>query len=168
MRKIRQRAVFGANCYWGAEAAFSKAEGVLDTNVGFMGDSLCQRNAPSSDQDAKDRNQVEVVMVDFDAEVISYGELIDVFWGCHNSSHPVYRAEDGKPSLERSVIFVADKQQRKMAEDAMAVAVAINRLDALITTAIEDVGHFHRAAEEDQRYLERNEGAVCSLKGAAE
>jgi len=168
MSQTRQRAVFGANCYWGAEAAFSKVEGVLETAVGFMGDSLCDRDVPSSDQDAKDRNQVEVVMVDFDAEVISFGELIDVFWGCHNSSHPVCNPEDGKPSLERSVTFVADKQQRKVAEDAMAVAVAADRLDALITTTIEDIGHFHRAVEEDQRYLERNEEAVCSLKGAAE
>lgn len=160
MSNSHQRAVFGANCYWGAEAAFRKINGVLETCVGFMGDSLCDCSHPDSDDAAKDMNQVEVVRVDFDSRTVSYTQLIEVFWGCHNVAHPVMRPEDGKPSLERSVIFVEGGEQRNCAEQSCAcVAVPY-------TTTIEGVTHFHRAIESEQRYLERNEGAVCSMKDA--
>ncbi|MBT4889343.1 MAG: peptide-methionine (S)-S-oxide reductase [Rhodospirillales bacterium] len=161
MSKKCECAVFGANCYWGAEAAFGKVTGVVDTAVGFMGDSLCDCSVPTSDQHAKDMTQVEVVKVDFDPAVISYVDLIDVFLECHNASHNVYRPEDGKPSLERSVIFVGNEEQRKAAQNALA------QLTAIVTTSIEASHHFHRADEEEQRYLERNEGAVCAMKDAA-
>lgn len=150
-------AVFGANCYWGAEAAFRKVEGVIDTAVGFMGDSLCNCSIPTSDDHAKEMVQVEVVKIEYDSAQVSFDRLIETFWCCHNSVHPVIRSEDGKPSLERSVIFVSSETERKIAEAAKTIN------PNPVTTSIESIGHFHRADENEQRYLERNEGAVCKM-----
>lgn len=171
MSSTREHAVFGVNCYWGGEAAFRKLEGVVETVVGFMADSLSdaiyERCEPTSDQHAKNMRYVEVVSIQFDPAVITYADLIETFWTCHNPAHGPLCPEDNLPSLERSVIFVANEMQHKIAAEACVAAMASERFDAPITTTIEDAGHFHRAVESEQRYLERNAGAVCAMKDAA-
>jgi peptide-methionine (S)-S-oxide reductase len=164
MSKSHQRAVFGASCYWGSETAFRAVPGVVDTAVGFMGDSLCCADVPSSDDEAKDMCMVEVVQVEFDAEQISYAELVETFWCCHDATRNVHRPEDGRPSLERSVLFVCDDEQRTVAEELRVAARKSDRFAAPVTTTIEPMSHFHRADEEEQKYFERNEGVVCSAK----
>ena len=89
MSKNHQRAVFGASCYWGAEAAFRSVPGVMNTSVGFMGDSLCCATVPSSDKEAAGLCMVEVVQIDFDADQISYAQLLDTFWNCHDAARTV-------------------------------------------------------------------------------
>ncbi len=168
MSKNPHRAVFGANCYWASEAAFAGLCGVKNTAVGFMADGLCaacDRGVPSCDQSAKDKRQVEVVQVDYDPDIIGYADLLETFWGCHNPAHPALNPCDGKPSLERSVIFVCDDDQRIIAENARDCAGTSHCGKAMIVTTIEPVGYFHRAADKEQRYLERNGTGVCSLKG---
>jgi peptide-methionine (S)-S-oxide reductase len=171
MIKPLKRAVFGANCYWASEVAFSGLSGVTNTVVGFMADGMCatcDQNPASCDQNARDKRQVEVVQVDFDSTVISYADVLETFWTCHNSAHPVLDPVDGKPSLERSVIFVCDEDQRAIAENACICAKASCCDISPITTTIETVGYFHRAADKDQQYLARNAQGVCSLKGSSE
>ena len=158
-----RRAIFGAGCYWGAEAAFRRVPGVVDASVGFMADSLCGRGVAGSDDDAHVRRQVEVVVVDYSPDSVTYQDLLDVFWGCHDPTRSPYDGE-GKPDMERSVLFVADSGQKSSADAAVAAVAASGRFDAPVTTAVAAAGHFHRAAEDQQRYLEKNEGVVCSLK----
>jgi len=153
------RAVFGAGCFWGSEAAFRRLSGVVDTRVGFMGDSRSGQVVPVSDVHAHELRHVEVVVVDFDPTRIDYGDLLEAFWKCHDSSVPAYD-ENGKPDLVRSVIFAADDDQMSTAQDALAAMPGT----AVINTVVEQVGHFHMAREDQQRYLEKNEQAVCSMK----
>ncbi len=167
MSNQHHRAVFGASCYWGAEASFRAVNGVTETAVGFMADSLCDTGGPSSDQQAKALCMVEVVQVDYDPGLVSYAQLLNTFWDCHDAARDTHRPEDGRPSLERSVLFVSDDEQRQIAESARAHVRASNRFSSPVTTTIETVGPFHRADESEQRYFERNEGVVCSAKLSA-
>ncbi|MBT7506359.1 MAG: hypothetical protein HN644_08810, partial [Rhodospirillales bacterium] len=145
-------------------AAFRSVPGVMNTSVGFMGDSLCCATVPSSDKEAAGLCMVEVVQIDFDADQISYAQLLDTFWNCHDAARTTHLPEDGRPSVERSVLFVSNDEQRKVAETERDVVNQSARFSTAVTTTIESVGHFHRADEAEQRYFERNDGAVCSAK----
>lgn len=168
MSKYHQRAVFGASCFWASESAFRAVLGVMDSTVGFMGDSLCCAEAmaagPSSDDDAKAMCMVEVVQVDFDPNQVTYSQLLETYWCCHDATRNSRCLEDGRPSLERSVLFVADDEQRNTAELNRNEANESARFTAPITTTIEPASRFHRADDNEQQYLERNQGAVCSTK----
>lgn len=158
-----RKAIFGAGCYWGSEAAFRRIPGVMDTCVGYMEDSLCGEGTPTSDDGAHALHHVEVVAVDYSPDTVTYQDLLELFWDCHDPTGPPYDSE-GKPGMERSVIFVADDAQKELADTALAAVVLSGRFDAPVTTVVERVGHFHRARENQQQYLERNDEAVCSLK----
>jgi len=109
---------------------------------------------------------VEVVVVDYAPETISYQDLLDVFWDCHDPTRSPY-GNNGEPDLERSVIFAADSVQKALAAAALEAVASSGRYDVFVTTTVETAGHFHRAEEGQQRYLEKKGEAVCSLKHTA-
>lgn len=160
-----KQAVFGAACHWGSEAAYRKVAGVVDTCVGYMGDSRSGQGVPKSDDHAHELRHVEVVTVDYDPDAISYENLLGVFWECHDPTGPTHR-DDGLLDLERSVIFVDGDDQRTAATTALEAIRGSGRFNKPVNTAVDEVGHFHRAREDQQRYLEKNGEAVCSLKQA--
>ncbi len=84
MTEKTEQAVFGAGCYWSSEAAYRRVAGVMDTCIGHMGDSRSGQGVPESDEDVRARRYVEVVVVDYDPEQITYDGLLDVFWECHD------------------------------------------------------------------------------------
>ncbi len=81
----------------------------------------------------------------------------------HDPTVPAYN-EDGVLDLVRSVIFVAGDEQRTAADLALAAVAAPGQFGKPVNTVVDNVGHFHRAREDQQRYLEKNGEAVCSLK----
>lgn len=163
MSGTTKQAVFGAACFWGAEAMFLRTSGVVETCVGFMGDSRSGQGCPESDEDAQALRHVEVVVVDYDPDAVSYEGLLNVFWESHDPTRPTYR-DDGALALERSVIFTNSEEQRTAADAALSAIATSGRYDELVNTVVDSVGHFHRAREDQQRYLEKNGEAVCSLK----
>lgn len=161
-----KQAIFGAACHWGSEAAYRRVSGVVDTCVGYMGDSRSGQGVPTDDDDAHVLRHVEVVVVDYDPAAITYEDLLDTFWECHDPTGPDYR-DDGVLDLERSVIFVEGDEQRESATKALEAVKASGRFEKPVNTVVDTVGHFHRAREDQQRYLEKNGEAVCSLKSPA-
>lgn len=166
MTTVTKQAVFGAACHWGSEAAYRRVSGVVDTCVGYMGDSRSGQGVPVSDDDAHVLRHVEVVVVDYDPAAISYEALLDTFWECHDPTGPNYR-DDGVLDLERSVIFVDGDEQQQAATEALEAIKASARFENPVNTVVDTVGHFHRAREDQQQYLEKNGEAVCSLKSTS-
>jgi peptide-methionine (S)-S-oxide reductase len=152
-----QRATFAAGCFWGVEAAFREIEGVVRTRVGYTGGSTID---PTYEQVCSDNTgHAEAVEVWFDPGVISYDELLSVFWSIHDSTTPNRQGWDFG-SQYRSAIFFHDADQEKLARasrDRHQTGVA-----RPIVTEIVAAPTFYEAEGYHQRYFEKNGGAVCA------
>jgi peptide-methionine (S)-S-oxide reductase len=152
-----QRATFAAGCFWGVEAAFRETEGVVRTSVGYTGGST---HDPSYEQVCSGATgHAEAVDVWFDPTIVSYGELLEMFWSIHD---PTTRDRQGWDfgSQYRSAIFVHDAEQERL-----AIASRDERQGALprpIVTEIDSGTAFYDAEGYHQRYFEKNGGAVCA------
>jgi peptide-methionine (S)-S-oxide reductase len=152
-----QRATFAAGCFWGVEASFREVEGVLDTRVGYTGGSATD---PSYEQVCSGTTgHAESVDVWFDPSIISYSELLRMFWSLHD---PTTRDRQGWDfgSQYRSAIFFHDAEQERL-----AIASRDERQAGLskpIVTEITPAAPFYDAEDYHQRYFEKHGGAVCA------
>ncbi len=154
----KETATFAAGCFWGVEAAFRGVPGVTRTTVGYTGGSA---EHPTYKQVCRGRTgHAEAVQVEYDPGVISYPELLDVFWSNHN---PTTRNRQGWDfgSQYRSAIFFADEAQHGTAvvsRDAQA-----DRTRRKIVTAIVPADRFWPAEGYHQQYLEKRGQASCAV-----
>ena len=161
--KATEDAVFAAGCFWGVEAAFQKVKGVVDTVVGYCGGHVA---TPSYEDVCSGKTgHAESVRVSFDPTVVSYDELLEVFWRIHD---PCSRNRQG-PDVGmqyRSVIFYANEGQRR---EALKSRDRLKRQNACrglpIATEIRPASEFYRAEEYHQKYYEKHgiHTASCAL-----
>jgi peptide-methionine (S)-S-oxide reductase len=145
-------ATFAAGCFWGVEAAFGRARGVTDTKVGYTGG---RTNNPTYEQVcSKTTGHAEAVRVQFDPAKISYEQLLEVFWSCHDPTQ-LNRQGPDIGAQYRSAIFYHDEAQRTAAEASKRALEESGRFGRPIVTEITPVGTFWRAEDYHQRYLER-------------
>ena len=155
-----ERATFAAGCFWGVEAAFRKLEGVTATRVGFIGGTT---TSPTYKQVCRGRTgHAEAVEVTFDPTVISYEDLLAVFWSSHN---PGSRNRQGLNvgSQYRSAIFTHSAAQEIAAEATREQAKGTLRWPRkTIATQIETAGPFYAAEEYHQQYFEKSGRSSCT------
>ncbi|NLX47426.1 MAG: peptide-methionine (S)-S-oxide reductase MsrA [Euryarchaeota archaeon] len=155
-----KKATFAAGCFWGVEAKFMKVEGVVDTEVGFMGG---RTESPSYRDVCTDRTgHAEVVHLTYDDSAVSYEQLLDVFWGSHDPTQKNRQGPD-RGSQYRTAIFYHDEEQRRTAESSKASQDASGRFKRLIATSLEEAGPFWRAEEYHQKYLCKKGLDTCHL-----
>ncbi len=94
------KATFGAGCFWGVEAAFCAADGVIGTAAGFIGGTL---EYPSYEDVCTGKSgHAEAVEVTFDPDITSYGALLDLFWQIHDPTTLDRQGPDkGSHTIER-------------------------------------------------------------------
>jgi peptide-methionine (S)-S-oxide reductase len=155
-------AVFGLGCFWGAEKAFWQLPGVVTTAVGYAGGHTPN---PTYQEACSGRTgHAEVVLVAYDPTRITYEQLLKTFWEDHDPTQGLRQGND-VGSQYRSIILVADAEQRAIAEASRAMYQ--ERLSAshygAITTEIADVGPFYYAEEYHQQYLDKNPRGYCPI-----
>lgn len=154
------KATFGAGCFWGVEATFRNVEGVTDAAVGYMGGHT---DNPSYKEVCSGKTgHAEVVQVEYDPDVVSYDQLLEVFWEVHDPTQ-LNRQGPDVGSQYRSVIFYHDEAQREAAERAKADLERSGRFQSSIVTAIEPAATFWQAEDYHQRYLEKRGLAHCAI-----
>lgn len=153
-----QEATFGAGCFWGVEEAFRIMDGVLETEVGFMGgkdpevtyEQVCQG----------DTGHAEVVHLKFDPEKISYEYLLKKFWEIHDPTQGNRQGPDIGEQY-RSVIFYYSDEQKVAAEKSLEERQS--KTEKKITTEISAAGPFCRAEEYHQKYAMKHGGGSCHV-----
>ena len=155
----KRLATFGAGCFWGVEAAFRHVTGVTSTAVGYLGGAM--KSPTYEDVCTGDTGHAEVVQVEFDASKVSYEQLLDVFWSCHNPT-TLNRQGPDIGTQYRSAIFVHGAAQEAIATVSKQEQDASGRFPKPIATEITQTSEFFRAEERHQQYLERRGLASCS------
>ncbi|HEV2986713.1 MAG TPA: peptide-methionine (S)-S-oxide reductase MsrA [Vicinamibacterales bacterium] len=159
-----QRALFGMGCFWGAERKFWQLKGVYSTAVGYAGGST--PNATYREVCTGMTGHNEVVLVVFDPKVISYDELLKVFWESHDPTQGMRQGNDVGTQY-RSGIYYEDKDQQRAAERTRdAFQTRLNAAGyGTITTEIVPAPDFFYAEDYHQQYLAKNPDGYCGLGG---
>lgn len=145
-----ERATFGAGCFWGVEHVFRKVPGVTDVMVGYAGGTTID---PSYRDVCTSRTgHAEVAQVTFDPAIISYEQLLEVFWGIHDPTQ-VDRQGPDVGTQYRSVILAHSPEQRLAADSSKARAQ--ERFGRPIVTEIVDAGAFYAAEDYHQEYYSK-------------
>ena|SRR5579862_5308662 len=153
-----EKATFGAGCFWGVEATFRQLAGVKETAVGYEGGSL---KDPTYQDVCTDRTgHAEVVQVTFDPAVVSYHDLLKVFWENHDPTTKNRQGPDVGTQY-RSVIFFHSKEQEEEAKRSREEAQ--KSFKRPIVTEIVPAADFWRAEEYHQQYLEKRGLSHCHL-----
>lgn len=146
-------ATFAGGCFWCMEPPYDRLEGVKSTISGFMGGHV---KNPTYEQVVQGgTGHAEVVQVTYDPDVISYEELLDVYWHNVDPVDPGGQFCD-RGSSYRTEIFYHTQAQKRAAEAARSRLAESGRFDQPIATAITEAGEFYPAERYHQNYYEEN------------
>lgn len=147
-----EKAMFGAGCFWGVEAAFRKVPGVASTAVGYSGG---QNENPTYKEVCSGRTgHAEVVEIEFDPDAVSYEALLDVLWRIHDPT-TMNRQGPDVGTQYRSVIYFHSPGQETAARASKEALDASGRLNNPVATEITPASVFWRAEEYHQQYFEK-------------
>ena len=155
-----QKATFAAGCFWGVEAAFRQVDGVVETTVGYTGGQLQQ---PSYEQVCSGATgHAEAVEVEFDPAKVSYEQLLDVFWQCHNPTQFNRQGPDVGTQY-RSAVFYHNSEQQTVAGESKRKLEQSGQYNQPIVTEITAASAYFPAEEYHQQYLEKRGQSSCRL-----
>jgi peptide-methionine (S)-S-oxide reductase len=146
-------AVLGGGCFWCLEAVFERLEGVGSVVSGYAGGHLPDPTYRAVC--AGGSGHAEVVRIAFDPAVISYRELLEVFFAVHDPTTPGRQGADVGPQY-RSIILFETRSQRATAEAVMAELEATGAFGAPIVTEVVPLERFYPAEPEHREYYRRN------------
>jgi peptide-methionine (S)-S-oxide reductase len=153
-----EKATFGAGCFWGVESQFRCVNGVLETTVGYMGGTF--ENPTYEDVCTGLTGHAEAVELVYDPSVVSYGELLEIFWSIHDPT-VLNRQGPDVGTQYRSVIFHHTPEQEKAARLSKERMQNSGTYKREIVTEIEPAATFWRAEEYHQQYFEKHGLSTC-------
>jgi peptide-methionine (S)-S-oxide reductase len=159
-----ETAMFGLGCFWGAERLFWELPGVYTTAVGYAGGYT--PNPTYQEVCTGMTGHAEAVLVVYDPKVVSYQDLLKVFWEAHDPTQGMRQGNDVGTQY-RSAIYTYNDAQKKAAlasREAYQRSLTAERYGA-ITTEIADAPEFYYAEEYHQQYLAKNPAGYCGLAG---
>lgn len=146
-------ATLGGGCFWCTEAVMNDVRGVERVASGYAGGHVPD---PTYEQVCTGATgHAEVVQVTFDPAVVSYRDLLRIFFATHDPTTPNRQGADVGPQY-RSIIFTSSDEQRRVAEEVIAELEREGVWDAPIVTQVEPLTTFYPAETYHTRYYERN------------
>jgi peptide-methionine (S)-S-oxide reductase len=154
--RTSELATLGGGCFWCLEAVYDELKGVTDVVSGYAGGHVSN---PSYEQVCTGRTgHAEVVQVTFDPGLVSYRELLQVFFTIHDPTTRDRQGYDVGPQY-RSVIFYHSPEQKATAEAVIAELTREGLWRAPIVTQVVPFEAFYPAEDYHQEYFRRNPGA---------
>lgn len=153
--------LFGAGCFWCVEAIFQQLDGVEKVTSGYAGGA---RENPTYEQVCSGgTGHAEVIQVIYDPAKISFVELLEVFWGVHDPT-TLNRQGADVGTQYRSVIFYANDEQKKWAEEYKSKLNGSGAFPQPVVTEISPMKAFYKAENYHQNYFNENGSQpYCSL-----
>lgn len=150
-----ERAVLAGGCFWGMQDLIRKRPGVTATRVGYTGGEVA--NATYRNHG----NHAEAIEILFDNEVVSYRQILELFFQIHDPSTENRQGNDTGASYRSAIYYESDAQQAE-ALKTIADVDASGLWPAKVVTEVEAVGDFWEAEVEHQDYLEKSpNGYTC-------
>jgi peptide-methionine (S)-S-oxide reductase len=147
-------AVFAGGCFWGVEGVFEHLKGVKSATSGYAGGTVA---SPSyEDVSSGATGHAESVRVVYDPAVISYDQLLEVFFAVAHDPTQLNRQGPDTGTQYRSIVFYADSSERESAETYVAKLRARKTFSRPIVTEITPLGTFYPAESYHQHYMERH------------
>ncbi len=150
----KEVATLGAGCFWCTEAVIQRVEGVLTSTSGYMGGHT--ENPTYKDICTGTTGHAEVIQVEFDPSVISFAEVLDIFWQLHDPT-TLNRQGADVGTQYRSAIFYHSEEQKTIAEKSKAAAAP--KFEDPIVTEISPASTFYKAEDYHQDYYNQNKFA---------
>ena len=145
-----QKATVGGGCFWCLEAVYQQVRGVVGVESGYAGgqtlnpdyDSVCTGQT----------GHAEVVLIEFDADVLTYQKILEIFFAIHDPT-TLNRQGNDIGSQYRSVIYAHDQEQRMIAQNIIEQLTQENIFDQPIVTELADLPTYYRAEDYHQNYF---------------
>jgi len=150
---LTDTATLGTGCFWCTEAIFQQLKGVLKVTSGYSGGHV--ENPTYDEVCGKNTGHAEVVQVVYDPSIISYDELLKVFWQTHDPTTLNRQGNDVGPQY-RSVVFYHNNEQKEKAERYKEELDKSGSWDKKIITAVEPYKNFYSAEKYHQNYFNNN------------
>jgi len=156
-----ETAVFGAGCFWCVEAIYQRVNGVKDIESGYAGGHV---QDPTYRQVTTGKTgHAEVIKLEYDPSVISFEELLEVFWHTHNPT-TLNRQGADVGTQYRSAIFYLTEEQKEVAEKSLEKTDASDLWEDPIVTEIAPLSNYSTAEDYHQNYFNNNPNAgYCSV-----
>ena len=154
------KATFAAGCFWGVESLFRQVNGVTSAQVGYTGGKT--ENPTYEDVCSGTTGHAEAIEVEYDPTIVSYTDLLMIFWSNHNPTTPNQQGPDIGEQY-RSVIFFHNSEQEVNAKTLKEKlqTPSKERFGNEIITEIVPASTFYRAEEYHQQYLDKHPERVC-------
>lgn len=151
--KLIEIAVFGGGCFWCTEAVFNRLKGVIAVTPGYAGGRT--KDPTYSQVCYGDTGHAEVIKVEFDPSIISYQDLVEVFFHTHN---PTTLNKQGADTGEqyRSIILYTSTEQKQVAEQVKEELDKSRIFKEPIVTEIKKLDAFYEAEVDHKEYYEKN------------
>ena len=159
-----EQAVFAMGCFWGVERRFWQLDGVWTTAVGYAGGS-------TPDPDYKlvctgSTGHAEVVLVVFDPAVISYEQLLSIFWENHDPTQGMRQGNDIGTQYRSGIYTLSDEQDAAARQSLPEYQAELHKAGfGDITTEIKALDKFWYAEDYHQQYLAKNPDGYCGVGG---
>lgn len=148
-----ETAVFGGGCFWCTEAVFMRLRGIHSITSGYAGGTHPKPNYFLVSEELT--GHAEVIKIEFDPSIISYGQLLDIFWHVHDPTTVNQQGADVGTQY-RSIILYTTPEQKVLAEESKETLKKSGVFRDPIVTEIQELGEFFPAEEYHQRYYDRN------------
>ncbi|TDG76235.1 hypothetical protein C5L31_000848 [Secundilactobacillus malefermentans] len=150
---MEETAIFAGGCFWCMVQPFEDQPGIDKVLSGYTGGHV--ENPTYEQVSSHTTGHTEAVEIKYDPEVVSYKQLVDLYWQQTDPTDAMGQFQDRGDNY-RPVIYVKDDEQRKIAEASKKELAASERFTDPIVTQIEDVKPFYVAEEEHQQFYKKN------------
>ena len=158
---MTETATVGGGCFWCVEAAFEELAGVEDVTSGYAGGHT--EDPSYREVCSGDTGHAEVVRVEYDEDVLSYDDVLEVFFTIHDPTQ-LNRQGPDVGSQYRSIVLTHDDDQQEIAEAYVEALESEGGYDEEVVTEIERLETFYRAEEKHQNYFEKHPNKpYCSI-----